>query len=90
MIVNKSGNWTSQLSNKGLFTFSGDGTTTSKTISHGLGMTPSYWNVAPAEYNSGNSGIKYVLANATNLVVYFNTPPANGTNNISLTWRAEV
>ncbi|PEI49954.1 right-handed parallel beta-helix repeat-containing protein [Bacillus toyonensis] len=89
LIVNKSGNWTSQLSNKGTITYNGDGVV-SKSIPHGLGVIPSYWIVNPTSYDAGTAGIKYTLADATNIYVYFSNAPISGTNNIILKWRADV
>ncbi|MFL0475592.1 hypothetical protein ACH0CI_26785 [Priestia sp. 179-F W1.4 NHS] len=74
----------------GTLTYSGDGTATSKTIAHGLGVVPSYYHVELASAGAGTAGKKYVTVDATNITIYFNTPPASGTNNVSLNWKAEV
>lgn len=74
----------------GTLTYSGDGTSTTKTIPHGIIGTPTFFQVTPSSIDSGNAGIKYVTANATNLTVTFNTAPITGTNNVKLTWKAEL
>jgi exopolysaccharide biosynthesis protein len=74
----------------GTLTYNGDGVATSKTIAHGLGVIPAYYQVTPASLNTGTAGIKYVTADATNLTVFFNVAPVTGTNNIVLNWKAEV
>jgi hypothetical protein len=68
----------------------GDGSTLTKLIPHGLGVTPSYWNVMEASLHAGDAGIKYVTADATNLTVNFKTAPVSGTGNVILKWTAEV
>jgi hypothetical protein len=75
---------------KGTLTYNGDGIATSKTIPHGLGVIPNYYQVSPLSVAAGTAGIKYVTADATNLTVFFNVAPATGTNNIVLNWKAEV
>jgi len=80
--------WTK--SKVGTLIYNGDGTSASKTIAHGLSTTPSYWHIERASLDAGNAGIKYVTADETNLTVYFNSAPVNGTNNVVLKWRAEV
>ncbi|PGT76790.1 hypothetical protein [Priestia megaterium] len=76
--------------NNGTLNFSGDGMMTSKNIPHGLYATPSHYHVEKASLEAGNSGIKYVIADSTNLTVYFNNPPATGTGNMTLKWKAEI
>lgn len=76
--------------NKGTVTYNGDGAFTSKTISHGLYATPSYFHVERVSADAGTAGIKYVTADANNLTVYFNTAPISGTSNVVLKWKAEV
>lgn len=77
-------------SNKGTTTYNGDGTATSKTIAHGLSATPSFFNATAASAAAGTAGIKYIIADATNLTIYFNSAPASGTNNVTIKWKAEV
>jgi hypothetical protein len=71
-------------------TYNGDGTSTSKVIAHGLGTTPSAFQVLPASADAGNAGIKYVTADGTNLTVYFNNAPISGSNNVVLNWKVEA
>jgi len=74
--------------NSGTATFSGDGTTTSFTIPHGLASTPT---VVKLEAKSADAaGDKYWTADATNITVTFLTPPPAGTDNVVLSWKAEV
>ena len=78
--------WVS-LSNKlitGSTVLSSDGTRTFYQIPHGLGATPSYFNVIATSNEAGS--IKYVIADATNISVYYSTAPAAGTNNLSWNW----
>jgi hypothetical protein len=74
--------------NSGTATFSGNGTTTTFTIAHGLAGTPISWRVEAG--SSDAKGDKYVTANATNLTVTFATAPPSGTNNVVLIWEAEM
>jgi hypothetical protein len=76
--------------NRGTLTYNGDGSSTSKTIAHGLGAIPSYYHIERASLDAGNAGIKYVTADATNLTVYYITAPISGTNNVVLKWKAEL
>ncbi|WP_051291318.1 phosphodiester glycosidase family protein [Fictibacillus gelatini] len=93
-LTDGSGNWYAwrdlKDSNIGTLTYNGDGTSTSKTIPHGLGAIPNFFSVVPASVAAGTAGIKYVTADATNLTVYFNAAPAAGTNNVVLKWKAEI
>jgi hypothetical protein len=75
---------------KGKATFSGNGSTTSFVIPHGLwaGYTPRYWNVVKA--SNITQDIEYVTADGTNLTVVFESAPPAGTNNVVLSWEAEV
>ncbi len=74
----------------GTLTYSGNGSNTTRSIAHGLAKTPSYWHVERASVDAGNAGIKYVIADETNLNVFYNTAPISGTNNVTLKWKAEV
>lgn len=74
----------------GSLTFGGDGTTTVKNVPHGLGVTPTFFQVIPANKESGEAGIKFVTANLTDLIVTFNTAPPPGTNNVKINWKVEV
>ncbi|MCU7712483.1 hypothetical protein OK414_14785 [Priestia sp. JV24] len=77
-------------SNGGSLTFSGDGTTTSKVIPHGLNGTPTMYYVGATNNAAGTAGIRNYTADATNITVYFNTAPAAGTNNVRVVWKAEL
>jgi len=72
--------------NSGTATFNGG--TTVFNIPHGLASTPSSYLVTPA--SSDAKGEFYVTADATNIVVTYTTAPPAKTNNVKLTWRAEV
>ena len=74
--------------NSGKATFSGDGTTTTFTIAHGLVSTPSSVRVTPCSADA--SGDFYVTADATNITVTYGTAPPSGTDNVCLYWEAEV
>jgi parallel beta-helix repeat protein len=74
--------------NGGTATFSGNGTTTTFTIPHGLAGTPKSWRVEAGSADA--KGDKYVTADATNLTVTFATAPPAGTNNVVLVWQAEM
>lgn len=74
----------------GTLTYNGDGAATTKVIPHGLAVAPTFFQVTPSSADAGAAGIKFVSADATNLTVTFNTAPIAGTNNVKLTWKAEV
>ena len=74
--------------NSGTATFSGDGTTTTFTIAHGLVSTPTTYYVEAASADA--AGDKYVTADDTNLTVTFATAPPSGTDNVVLKWEAKV
>jgi parallel beta-helix repeat protein len=74
--------------NSGTATFSGNGSTTTFTIAHGLAGTPKSWRVEAG--SSDAKGDKYVTADDTNLTVTFATAPPSGTNNVVLVWQAEM
>jgi hypothetical protein len=74
--------------NSGTATFSGDGSTTTFNIPHGLASTPKSYHVEAGSADA--KGDKYVTADATNLTVTFATAPPAGTNNVVLVWSAEV
>ena len=62
-------------------TASGDGTSTSINIAHGIGSAPAYFYAIAASAAAGN--IRYVAADATNIAVHYTIAPASGTNNLS-------
>lgn len=76
--------------NYGRVTISGDGTSTTYQIPHGLSAAPLYCNVVPSTSAAANAGVKYVDSNATNITVHFTNPLPSGTNNIVLYWEAKI
>lgn len=72
--------------NGGIATFSGDGTTTSFQIPHGLSTTPTIALVGKAI--SGLPDIDYWEVDTTYIIVHFKSPPSSGTDNIKLWWLA--
>ena len=74
--------------NSGTATFSGDGSTTQFTIPHGLVAEPSKVQVTPMSADA--AGDFYVTKDATNIYVNYKTAPASGTDNVVLSWYAEV
>lgn len=68
--------------------FSGDGSSTTFNIPHGLGSTPSVWNVTPT--SSDASGLSYVTADSSNLILNFDSAPPSNMNNVSVTWLAKA
>jgi len=81
-------NMTIKQSNSGIATFSGDGTTTQFSIAHGLSKVPTAYIVTPASADA--AGISHVTADASNLYVNYSTAPPAGTNNVKLSWFAQV
>lgn len=75
---------------KGITQFNGDGTTKLFRIPHGLGVTPTYFNVTPTSVDAGNGVINYVSLNSTYLDVNFKTAPIAGTNNVSIAWECNI
>jgi len=74
--------------NSSTATFSGDGSTTQFQIAHGLVSTPSKVLVTPM--SSDAAGDFYVTADDTYIYVNYKTAPPSGTDNIKLSWYAEV
>jgi len=74
--------------NGGTVTFSGNGSTTTFTIAHGLASTPT--KVLVTAGSNAAKGDFYVTADATNITVTYGTAPPSGTNNVVLNWYAEV
>jgi len=72
----------------GTATFSGDGTTTQFSIKHSLVSTPSKVQVTAMSEDA--SGDFYVTADATYIYVNYKTAPPSGTDNVKLSWYAEV
>ena len=74
--------------NSGTVTFNGDGSTTQFTIAHNLVSTPSKVQVTPMSADA--SGDYYVTVDSSNIYVNYKTAPPSGTDNIKLSWYAEV
>lgn len=73
--------------NKGVFTHSGDGSTT-VTIPHELGEAPFYYQVQEASEDTAD--ISFIEVDETNITVHFKEELPEGEDNISLVWRAEL
>ncbi|SDF66400.1 hypothetical protein [Chitinophaga filiformis] len=73
----------------GSFTATGDGNATTFTIPHGMGLAaaPSYFQVNAASANAKN--ISYLTADASGIIVHYDTAPANGAN-LVFTWAARI
>ena len=71
----------------GKHTASGNGSTTTFNIAHGVGATPTYAIVSVAASGSTNLDYSYTLT-STNIVVVFSTAPSSGTNNVVIYWIA--
>lgn len=67
-------------SNQG--TFSGDDSTTTFDVSHGLGATPSTFFVTAATDDA--SGFSHATAGSSNITVNYDTAPPSGTDNVVL------
>ena len=76
--------------NSGTDTSSGDGSSTSLTIAHGLVSTPKYVNAREASSDAATAEIDYTTADSTNITVYFKNALPSGTDNIKIYWEAEV
>jgi parallel beta-helix repeat protein len=74
--------------NSGTATFSGDGSTTTFTIAHGLAGTPKMAIVTAGSNDA--KGNFYVTYDNTNIYVTYATAPPSGTNNVVLRWYAEM
>jgi hypothetical protein len=74
--------------NGGTATFSGNGSTKTFTIAHGLASAPS--KVLVTAGSDAAKGDFYATADATNITVTYGTAPPSGTNNVVLYWYAEV
>lgn len=74
-------------SNGGDAVFSGDGSTVTFSIQHGLSQAPSTFEVTPT--SAGAAGDSYVSATADTLDVTFSTAPASGTDNVTFNWNAQ-
>jgi hypothetical protein len=67
-------------------TRSGNGSLSVFTIPHGLGQAPVYFNAVPTSSDAAN--IRYISANASDIIVHYGTAPSTGTNNLSWNWEA--
>jgi len=76
------------IKNSGTATFSGDGTTIQFSIAHGLVSEPSKVQVTPMTEDA--AGDFYVTKDATNIYVNYLSAPPSGSNNVKLSWYAEV
>jgi len=74
--------------NSGTATFSGDGSTTQFKIAHGLVKAPSKVLVTPMTADA--AGDFYVTADDTYIYINYSTAPASGTDNVKVSWYAEV
>jgi len=74
--------------NSGTATFSGDGSTTQFKIEHGLVSTPSKVLVTPMSADA--AGDFYVTADADYIYINYSSAPASGTDNVKVSWYAEV
>jgi hypothetical protein len=81
-------NWQNSGRTFGSSTQSGNGSTTSFTIAHGLSgvSSTSYLNLTPR--TSGAGGFTYVTTDATNITIFYTIPPPSGSNN--LIWTYEI
>ena len=78
--------WVNLLSNEntGIATASGNGSTTSFTIAHSIGSTPSVYFAECISHQVTCT----ITADATNLTVTTSSAPSSGTNNVKIYWRA--
>ena len=74
--------------NSGTATFSGDGSTAQFSIAHGLVSEPSKVQVTPMTEDA--AGDFYVTKDSTNIYVNYLSAPPSGSNNVKLSWYAEV
>jgi len=71
----------------GRATLNGNGTKL-LTIPHGLGYTPTLFNVLASSVDAGTAIVNYVTADVSNLNVNFTNNTTVGTANIALSWSA--
>ncbi len=74
--------------NKGILTANGTDAQTQFIILHGLALAPTAVELSAKSKDA--TGEKYWTADATNIIVNFVVPSPTGTNNIILSWKAEV
>ncbi|WP_409345438.1 glycosyl hydrolase family 28-related protein [Paenibacillus sp. MBLB4367] len=73
---------------RGTSTQSASGSQSQFLIAHGLGSTPSYYNVTPA--SSLASGIQYIEADQTNIIIYYSAAPSVMSNGLMWKWEARL
>jgi len=74
--------------NKGSSTQSGNASTTTFTIAHGITGTPTYYGVTPTSADA--IGDYYLTIDATNITVNYTFPPPAGTGNLTYVFRATL
>lgn len=75
--------------NFGRATISGDGSSTTYQIAHGLYAAPLVCFVQASTSGAAQARIRYIDSNATHITVHFENPMPAGTNNIVLYWEAK-
>jgi hypothetical protein len=75
-------------SNDGTATFSGTGSATTFTITHGLAATPTTVTLTPG--SAAAAAPFYWTASSTTITVTYLTAPVSGTNNVVLSWTAVI
>ena len=85
-IVRENRGWATE--NSGTATFSGDGTTTQFSIAHGLVSAPTKVLVTPMTADAASDF--YVTADDANIYINYKSAPPSGTDNLKLSWYAEV
>ena len=71
----------------GTYSTSANGSDLIFVIPHGLATIPSYFNVIATSQRAAN--VSYVTATSNHLVIYYNTPPLAGINNLSWNWQVK-
>lgn len=74
--------------NSGTATFSGDGSTTTFQIAHGLASTPSKYGVSPLTPDA--DAPRTITVDDTYITITFSSAPPSGTDNIKFGWWAEI
>lgn len=73
---------------RGTATFSGDGSTTQFTITHGLGYVPRQWFIE--EVTDDGSNVSHTTADANTLTINYDTAPTSGTNNVIVNYATDL
>ena len=71
----------------GQTSFSGNGSSTSFTIAHGLTGISTTSKAFVTARNSATAGWSYIDVDATNITVNYAVAPASGTNNLKVDWQ---